>query len=91
MINAYILAQFVSAGLVFIMIMTGTWKNSLSTFMSVIAFFIFMNMMHYGLIGIGLYIYMFVMLLLVIKAILIRKRDRIFDLKSDIFKRKINV
>lgn len=90
-IDAYILAQFVSAGLVFIMLMTKTWKNSVSTFASVVSFFIFMNMMHYGLIDIGLYIYMFVLFVLVIKAILVRRKDVIFDLKSDIFKRKRNV
>ena len=89
--DVYILAQFVSAGYVFIMIATGTWKNSIATFVNVVMFFVFINMMYYGMVDIGLYMYMVVLLILIIKSILLRKKDRIFDMKSDIFKRGIDV
>lgn len=91
MVDVYVLSQFVSAGYVFIMIVTGTWKNSLATFVNVVCFFIFVNMMYYGMIDVGLYMTMIVLFVLITKAILIRKKDVVFELKSDIFKRKRNV
>jgi len=84
--DIYTLSQLVSVGLLFILIKTGAWRNSISTLLNVVNFTVLVNLIWYGMLEVALLLTMVLLLLLTIKSILVRQEDKIFSIGRDIFK-----